>query len=294
MNIRELDLELLRTFVTVVEGEGFTRAAERLHRTQSTVSQQIRRLEERVGGPLLLRDTRNLAPTERGELLLGYARRLLALNDEALGALAQTRLQGRVRLGAAQEIAEGGLADLLAHFTRLHPGVQLEVRVDANLRLREAVASGELDLTVLFQDPGEAFPPGAQGEFIERLPRVWVAAEGFAWEPGTPLPLVLPVAPCIFRNAVLAALDRAGLPWRLVLSTPSLAGLRAAVRAGLGVGVRSARWLEGDLQRLDHALPTLPDVELVLLTGGETDAQVVARLRQAIREMLAHTPHLGR
>jgi DNA-binding transcriptional LysR family regulator len=164
------------------------------------------------------------------------------------------------------------------------------VSVDANLRLREAVSRGELDLAVLFQEPGEPAPHHSHCEPIETLRRVWVASPELELMADRPLPLVLPVAPCIFRSAVLATLDAARQPWHVVLSTPSLAGIRAAVRAGLGVGVRSERWLEPELRRLDQQLPPLPDVELVLLTANNTDTLVVERLREAVRQML--TPRL--
>jgi len=287
MNIlsRNLELELLRTFIAVVDGNGFTRAAERLHRTQSTVSQQLKRLEERLATPLLERNTRRITLTERGELLLGYARRMLTLNDEALAALAETQLQGRIRLGSAQEVADGGLADLLAHFSRLHPGVALEVRVDANLKLRDEVELGELDLAVVFQEPGEPHN-GVKCEVVDRLRRVWVASPDLAIARDEPLPLVLSNGPCIFRNAVLGTLDAIDRPWRIALSTPSLSGMRAAIRAGLGVGVRTERWLEPDLQILDRELPPLPDVELVLLSAADTGELVVERLRTALRTSL--------
>jgi len=287
-----LEIDLLRAFVAVVDGGGFTRAAERLHRTQSTVSQQVKRLEERLATPLLARNTRSVILTERGELLLGYARRLLGLNDEALTALAETRLQGRVRLGSAQEVADGGLADMLAHFSRLHPGVALEVRVDANLKLRDEVERGELDLAVVFQEPGDSPKGGICCELIDRLRRVWVASPELTITSDAPLPLVLSNGPCIFRNSVLGALDATGRPWRIALSTPSLAGMRAAVRAGLGVGVRTERWLEPDLHILDGELPPLPDVELVLLSAPGTEAEVVDRLRAALRDSLTHSPRM--
>lgn len=284
MNLRDLDPELLRAFVAVVDGGGFTRAATKLHRTQSTISQQLKRLEERLGTPLMQRNTRSVALTERGELMLGYARRLLALNDEALQALAETQLQGSVRLGSAQDVADGGLADLLAHFTRLHPGVCLEVRVDANLILREEVERGALDLAVLIQEPGQG---GVGCDVIERLRRVWVASPALVIDPDEPLPLVLPNGPCLFRNAALSALDAIGRSWRIVLTTPSLAGIRAAVQAGLGVGVRTERWLESDLKIVDDVLPPLPDVELALISAATTGEQVVQRLRTALLESLA-------
>jgi DNA-binding transcriptional LysR family regulator len=279
MNTRDLSPELLRAFVAVVDGGGFTRAANRLNSTQSTVSQQLKRLEERLGVSLMQRNTRGVTLTERGELMLGYARRLLALNDEALSALEQTHLRGRVRLGSTQEVADGGLADLLARFTRLHPDVELEMRVDSNMALQHEVERGELDLAVLFQEPGQGAPGN---EVIERLRRVWVSVPGLVINPDEPLPLILSNAPCIFRNSVLSALDAIGRPWRIVLSTPSLAGIRAGVRAGLGVCVRSERWLEEDLKIIDQGLPQLPDVELAILSGANTGESVVERLRIAL------------
>lgn len=289
MRSTDLDPALLEAFVAVVDTGSFTGAAKRLHRTQSTVSQQVKRLEARLSASLLVRDTRSVALTERGELLLGYARRLLSLNEEAVAALAETRLQGRVRIGSAQEVADGGLAELLAHFARLHPGVRLEVRVDANARLRGLVEQGELDLAVLFQEPGCLFGGAVQGEVIERLARVWVAAPGFRIRDDEPLPLVLPNGPCIFRNVVLNALDAIGRPWRIALSTPTLAGIRAAVRAELGVGVRTSRWLEPDLRILHDELPPLPPVDLAMISAPDTDECVVQRLRHALREALVRS-----
>ncbi|MET0026697.1 MAG: LysR substrate-binding domain-containing protein [Candidatus Thiodiazotropha sp.] len=284
MNIypRNLELDLLRTFVAVVDGGGFTRAAERLHRTQSTVSQQVKRLESRLSMPLLDRNTRNFTLTGQGELLLGYARRMLLLNDEAWSLLNETHTQGTVRLGSAQELADGGLADILAHFSRLYPGITLEVLVDANSKLQTLVERGELDLAVIFQEPGQLPAAGIGCEVIDRLKRVWVANPEAVFPEDQPLPLVLANAPCIFRNSVLKALDEIGRPWRIALSTPSLSGMRAAVRAGLGVGVRTERWLESDLQIQKAPLPSLPDVELVMLTSADAGEWVVERLHRAL------------
>lgn len=285
MLAKDLDLELLRAFVAVVDGGGFTRAAQRLHRTQSTVSQQIKRLEARLDAPLLERNTRGFALTERGDLLLAYARRLLALNDEALAAVAQTRLSGKLRIGAAQEVADGGLADMLAHFSRLHPGIRLQVRVAANQRLVEAVERGELDLAVAFREPSRE---GAADETVmARMRRVWVAAPSLRLLKGEAVPLVLYEPPCLFRDAALKALEAAGLPWRVALTTPSLSGIRAAVRAGLGVAVRTERWLEPDQGRLRDELPALPDVELALLCAETAEPTLAERLRTALRESLA-------
>src|SRR6267143_6916802 len=123
-----LDIDLLRSFVSVVDTGGFTRAGERVHRTQSTVSQQIRRLEEIFGRPLLHRDGKRITPTEGGERLLSYARRLLALAEEARDVVARPESEGAVRLGVPEDFAAYRLAKLLAAFSRSHPGLRLDVR----------------------------------------------------------------------------------------------------------------------------------------------------------------------
>ncbi|MGD8999782.1 MAG: LysR substrate-binding domain-containing protein [Granulosicoccaceae bacterium] len=275
-----LDFELLETFVAIVECGSFTHAGEWLNKTQSTVSQQLKRLEERTGVALLARNTRIVTLTEQGELLLEYARRLLELQEQALRAINDTRIEGQVRIGIAQDIADGGLADMLAHFGRLYPKVRMEVRVDANCTLREAVRNGALDFAVVLQEVGDG------GEVIDRMKRVWVASPGFQVPVSEPIPLVLLDAPCIFRNVALEALDREGIAWRIALTTPSLAGLHAAVQSGLGISVRMDRWLEDNLQVVASYLPSLPEVELAIHTASATESPISERLRECVHHAL--------
>ena len=150
-----LDLELLRSFVCVVDSGGFTRAGERVHRTQSTVSQQIKRLEDDVGQPLLNRNGKDVTPTEAGERLLSYARRLLALAEEARDVMARPESEGAVRLGIPEDFAAYRLAKLLATFSRSRPGLRLDVRADQSTYLRRDLERGELDLALLKRDAGE-------------------------------------------------------------------------------------------------------------------------------------------
>ncbi len=271
-----LDLELLESFIAIAETGSFTRASARLHKTQSTVSQQLKRLEERIGAPLLHRNTRTVSLSERGELLLGYSRRLIELHNQTLHSISNTFVEGRIRIGSAQDIADGGLENLLAHFTRLYPLLQIEVRVDANLRLRDAIKHGELDLAIVLQEPGEG------GDVIDRMKRVWVAATGFQHQETEPLPLVVCESPCIFRSIALAALDREEIPWRIALTTPSLAGMRAAIRAGLGVSVRPERWLEPGLQEVASNLPSLPDIEIAILSNPTIENSSCEQLREGL------------
>ena len=150
-----LDLELLRSFVSVVDAGGFTRAGERVHRTQSTVSQQIKRLEDDVGQPLLNRNGKDVTPTEAGERLLSYARRLLALAEEARDVVARPESEGAVRLGVPEDFAAYRLAKLLAAFSRSHPGLRLDVRADQSANLKRELERGELDLALFKRAAGE-------------------------------------------------------------------------------------------------------------------------------------------
>ena len=150
-----LDLDLLRSFVSVVDAGGFTRAGERVHRTQSTVSQQIKRLEEDIGQPLLARNGKEVTPTEAGERLLSYARRLLSLAEEARDVLTRPGNEGAVRLGIPEDFAAYRLAKLLASCTRTRPGLRLHVRADQSLTFKRDLERGELDLALLKRDAGE-------------------------------------------------------------------------------------------------------------------------------------------
>src|ERR1700736_2691487 len=150
-----LDLELLRSFVSVVDAGGFTRAGERVHRTQSTVSQQIRRLEETFGHPLLHRNGKQAIPTEEGERLLSYARRILTLAEEARDVVARPAGDGVVRLGIPEDFAAYRLTELLSDFARSRPGLRLDVRCDLSVQLRSALDRRELDLALFKRDAGE-------------------------------------------------------------------------------------------------------------------------------------------
>ena len=143
-----LDLDLLRSFVSVVDTGGFTRAGERVHRTQSTVSQQIRRLEENLGYPLLHRNGKHATPTEEGERLVAYARRILALEQEAREAITRPASEGVVRVGVPEDFAAYRLTELLSDFVRSRPGLRLDVRCGLSMQLRRALERGELDLAV--------------------------------------------------------------------------------------------------------------------------------------------------
>lgn len=260
---RNLDMDVLRTFVAGLDLGNFARAAEQLGRSPSAVSLQLRKLEDQIGQPLLRKQGRGLVLTEAGERLASYARRILVLNDEACLALgALTRFEGWVRVGVPQDFAETWLPDLLAGFERAHPRVRIEARADRGSAMADAVAVGDLDLALTWGRLGRS-----ESEIVGQRGLLWIGNDQFRRDPDAPLPLVLLETPCAFRAAAIAALDRAGIAWRASFATTSLAGVWAAVRAGLGVTLRTSDALPAPLRTLtpeDHGLPLPGTLDLAL------------------------------
>jgi DNA-binding transcriptional LysR family regulator len=237
-----LDLELLRSFVSVVDAGGFTRAGERVHRTQSTVSQQIKRLEDDVGQPLLNRTGKDVTPTEAGERLLSYARRLLSLAEEARDVLARPDSQGAVRLGIPEDFAAYRLAKLLAAFSRSHPGLRLDVRADQSMYLRRDLERGEIDLALLKRDAGEK---GGIAVWPERVH--WVTSKAHPVDArNSSVPLIGFPAGCLYRSRAIHAIESAGRAWHMAYTSSSLAGIQAAVAAGLGLSILSEMAIQAD------------------------------------------------
>lgn len=262
-----LDLELLRSFVAVVEAGGFTRASERVHRTQSTVSQQIRRLEEDVGQVLLHRDGKEVRPTEAGERLLSYARRLLTLAEEARDVLGQPDGEGAIRLGIPEDFAAYRLAKLLGTFSRSHPSLRLDVRADQSKNLARDLDRGELDLALFKREAGAK---GAIAVWPERVH--WVTSKSHPIDVNAPsLPLIGFPTGCLYRAGAIHALESAGRAWHMSYSSSSLAGIQAAVAAGMGLSILSEMSIQSDhrvltakdgfapINRTEVALMAAPD-----------------------------------
>ncbi|PWK92481.1 LysR substrate-binding domain-containing protein [Fulvimonas soli] len=288
MRRQTFDLDALRAFALGVELGSFARAAGRLARSTSAVSAQLKKLQRQAGAPLLRKAGRGTALTEAGETLLAYARRLLELNDEAAAALRGVALEGWVRLGLPEDFGESLLPAALGRFGRAHPKVRIEARIGRNADLRARMAAGQLDLALVWDDG--PVPPHA--ERLGELPLCWIGTAG-APPPvpaaQEPLPLIAFEPPCLMRSLATAALDRAGRPWRLAFTSPSLAGLWAATAAGLGVTVRTRAGLPSGLRPLDHGeqgLPALPALGLLLVRGEATPPPAVAQLAALLREPL--------
>lgn len=287
------DLDVLRTFVTGMELGSFARAADRLGRSTSAVSAQLKKLEEQAGTPVLRKSGRGMALTEAGETMLAYARRLLELNDEAATALHGAELEGWVRLGLQEDFGESLLTDVLGRFARAHPRVKVEVRIARNTELLERVTSGRLDLALAW-DAGAATP---HTQLVGTVPLRWIAGTEAvsAWprSDGEPLPLVMLEAPCIMRTAATAALDRANIPWRIAFTSASLAGTWAAIAAGLGVSLRTPCGLPTSVRALlphETVLPSLGELGLCLHRAEAESSPAVERLASIITQQWQGLP----
>ncbi|MBG0809978.1 LysR family transcriptional regulator [Methylosinus sp. H3A] len=281
-----LDMDVLRTLVVATELGGFVRAAARLGRTQSAISLQMKKLEEQVGQAIFRKNGRGVALTDTGDVLLGYAQRILALNDEAVAATRGVAVAGTVRLGLPQDLAEHWLSKILGPFHHTHPHIYFEAVVGRSRDLREQVVLGGVDMALTF---GEIGPPHDDAEILAHLPLAWFGRQDFVADPERPLPLVLLDAPCMFRNFGIGALDAAGQPWRISFTSPSLAGLWGAIEAGLGVTMRTSLGMPKTVSILDERsnLPRLlgaAPLSLHLTPNGRGEA--IERLQSVLLDSL--------
>jgi DNA-binding transcriptional LysR family regulator len=248
-----LPTELLRSFVAIVETGSMLQATERVFVTQSALSLQMRRLEDIVRQPLFHRQGRKLRVTAAGEHLLETARQILALNDRVLASLQGQALSGTVRIGLNQDFAEMFLPGVLREFAATHPDVQMQVRISGSQELLDALRADQLDVVLCVRAAGEA-------NAIKTGPMEWL---GDARLPALPvLPLALLEPPCVFRATALAVLEEAGRPFKMVVETASLSGVRAAVQAGLAVTCRNPLFIDPELMSVlrGTTLPALPNI----------------------------------
>lgn len=282
---RNLDVALLRTFVTASDHASMTAAGNALHLTQSAVSQQIARLED-LTGPLFLRQHRRLRLTTLGERLITKARRLIALNDELWSEMTPAALRAPVRLGAPQDLVATWLPSILKSFSQAHPLVEIALVCMASPDLLDAVTKGSVDLALIEEPAG---PTKGTCLIVDRL--VWVGARGGSAHMKMPLPVSLVAETCVFRRIVLDALDAHGVVWRTLYDSGSIDATSATVRADLAVATWLASTVPEDLVVLSAGveLPALPrfGVNLHRPKGGSTPtaAELEQHLRQSVGAM---------
>jgi DNA-binding transcriptional LysR family regulator len=256
------DIPLLRTLVAIADTASFTRAANQVHLTQSAISLHVKRLEERVGHRLIERNAHRLLLTAEGEILLGYARRILTLHDEAETRLGVPEASGTIRFGAPECFAPQLLSALLAQFHRRYPSISLDVTFELGSVVTLLFEKGQLDVAIIDREIGSH-----EGTVLWRDSRVWASNLDFRLQPDQAVPLAVLPSTCSWRRLVLETLDRAERPWTIVLQSSGVAGLVAAVEAGLAVSIFAGGSLPASLRVLGAAenLPPIPPFEYAVI-----------------------------
>src|SRR5690349_9309944 len=279
--MRNLDIDLLRSFAAVADTGSFTAAAGLVARTQSAVSMQVQRLEETLGRRVFERSSRSLALTNDGEVLLDYARRMLALNDESLRRIARPPVTGRARLGVTEYFVPNEVPRILARFAAAHPGVQLDVRMGLSRDLRVELDAGRLDAAIVRLDASSKADP------IWKEPQHWVAAEGLEIGKGA-VPLVVLPPGCVLREFAIEAFKRQKREWRLAYTGSSMTSVQAAVLAGLGVAIVSESTVVPGMRILrGRGWPDPGALEFAVLKGAGARDEIVVALESIAREALA-------
>lgn len=280
-----MDIFSLECFIAVAECKSFSKGAERVKRTQSAVTQQIAKLENKLGVTLFDRE-KKVALTKHGEILFPYALRMYGLNREILDCFKHPELDGEVRIGIPEDFATSFLADVLVNFSRIHPRVFLNVECDLTLNLINQFRNGLLDLVVVKMSAPEECADGVE---IWKEPLTWVCKEGafqLALE-NKPVPLVLSPEPCIYRSKAIKALEAANIPWRVVYTSPSYAGIVAAVKANMGITVFPLTMIPDYLeQATEPLLPDLPEIHVSLLKKGKDPSSAIDTLSQFLLKKL--------
>ena len=276
---KTFDLVLLRTYLTVVNGLSFTRAAQQLGLSQPTVSQHVRRLEESAGRQLLRRDTRTVSLTDNGEAMAGFARTILAAHDEAVSYFTGSAMRGRLRFGAADELALTELPTILREFRHLYPRINLELTVTQSGVLHRRLVSNHLDLVFINQEADLG-----RGRVVRRDRLVWVGLERTQLDAGQPVPLITYHAPSWGRSTAISSLEKVHRTWRITCNTREINGVLAAARAGIGICVLARSRVPPGLVNLSGRfdLPLLPDVEMTLVANPLSPREPVEALSKAI------------
>jgi DNA-binding transcriptional LysR family regulator len=278
-----LDSDQLRTFVAVAETKSFTRAAQEVHRTQAAVSMQIKKLEERIGRPLFDRSGRETALTSDGQTLLSYARKIIALNDQAVDAFSQACFEGEIRLGLPDDYAERLLPMVLAAFHRTHPSVEICVACHSSNTVADKIEKGELDMgLVTHSDTG--------GAIVRREHLVWIGSDALVAQDPDPVPLALSPEPCAWREMAIRGLQAQGRQAQITFCSHSAAALNSAVAAGLAFAVLPESAIRPDVRVMTQAdgFPPLPMCDIAIIRARHATQPVHDALADHIVRRLSN------
>jgi DNA-binding transcriptional LysR family regulator len=274
-----IDVDQLRTFIAIVETGSFTKAADVVHKTQSAVSMQIKRLEERLDRPIFARDGRASKLTEDGERLLDYARRIVKLNVEALAAFNDRELTGRVRLGVPDDYADRYLPEIMARFSRAYPGVELTIMCEPSIELIERIDANELDLAIVTD-----CETSRASETFRRERLLWVTSNRHSTHVTEPLPLALGRPSCNWRRAALDCLTTIGRPHHVLYTSANSGAVAAAVLAGMAVSVFPESGLRPGMRVLNpgDGFPELPSCRIGLIRNPHESLALADALAEHI------------
>ncbi len=278
-----IDTITLQSFIAVAETASFTKAAERVGRTQSAISQQMIKLENMLGKRLVVRG-KLLTLTPDGDIFLGYARQIFALHREAIDRFREPELEGEIRFGLPENFASTYLYEVLADFSRIHPRILLNIECDLTLNLFEKFKKRGFDIVLVKMNRPEDFPNGVD---VWSEPLKWVG-DGSLICPHKPIPLVLSPQPCVYRMAAINSLESTGRAWRLVFSSASYTSTVAAVKAGMGITVMPSTMIPDELHEIETKdIPNLPDTHVSLLKQ-KADNAIINALEGFVLKKLRH------
>jgi DNA-binding transcriptional LysR family regulator len=278
-----LDLDQLQTFIAIADSGSFTKAADEVHRTQSAVSMQMRRLEERVGKMLFAKEGRTNRLTDDGERLLIYARRMMRLNRETLAAFDDTSLEGSIRIGTPDDYADRFLPEIMARFSRSNPRVELSVTCEPTINLQEQIKRGQLDIAIVTHDSDRG-----TSEVVRREPLLWVTSANHSIYKEEVLPIAVGRTTCMWRRAACDMLDSMERDYRILFTSWSATVIIAAVLSGQAVSILPECALRPGMRVLGEAdgFGALPDVRIGIMRGHTSKAELVDALARHISESL--------
>lgn len=283
-----LDIDLLRCFVTVVEVGGFTAAAKTLLRTQSAVSVQIKRLEETIGHKLFERNKRNPILTDQGEMLLGYANRMLKLNDETVLRLTETEIEGTLRLGIVEYLAPHRLSEIISMLRRAYPKLDLRLRIALSTALHTELNDGKLDVIIAAQSISKD-----TGKFLLQEQLCWATGSLGVPDRDKPVPLAVLPPPCFYRQAAIHSLDQIDRSWYCAVTTMNISGVQNVIQSGLAIGVLSRSSLLPAMSILgpDEGFPLLPQYGVSVFTNSYDTKFAIEPLMKFIADSIRNSPN---
>lgn len=279
-----MDTLLIKTFLSLAETKSFTLTSKKMHRSQSAISLQISRLEETVGTSLFARNKRSVALTKEGELFFEYAKRYTQVENELLTLFRKPTVRGAVRFGIPEDVATVYLPEILSNFSTSHPHITLDVHCDLTINLLKGFEADEYDLVLIKQDPKL---PYLNNQPVWNESLVWVKSQ--KCKEDTRLSLAVAPPPCVYRQRAIETLNAYHIPWRIIYTSPSVAGIIAAVKAGLGIAVLPINMVSKGLQIIKN-LPNIPDAQIALIQN-QSGPEFIQTFSQYIKEHIPIHDH---